>query len=314
MSQEIRRELISRNLGIIPINHGKVYTFQIAIPDAEKQEISLERSQAIESSLLQHQSNLVSLILRRTQSYGDDIEYELVYGADWLQVAQKLDIEMLWAWVFDMTDEQAVAAKPSFSQLFGSLVSMQGGGSPQSADSADLEQMIDRKLQVTADSIKQVLAASLDKFKEAFDEKLKTLHYSLEHRTGSFSDIPELSELSTQLAQLREQIESVGMRATGSRPKVLPPFEGTPIHLLTASDSEIADLLNQVGAQKKEIASALRALAYWKQPERTLTWENLERSAAKIKSDHKVSGFAKGTFDRLRQIGIISADEPSTAS
>ncbi len=303
MSQEIRRELISKNLGIIPINHGKVYTFQIALPDSEKQEISLERSQAIESSLLQHQSNLASLILRRTESYSDDTEYELVYGAEWLQVAQKLDIEMLWAWVFDMTDEQALIAKSEFSQLFGSLIYAPDRNEQHSVESPDLEQMIDRKLQATADSIKQVLASSLDKFKEAFDDKLKTLHYGLDHLSSRFSEIPELS---AQINELREQIEFLGLRSIGSRSKSLPSFNGTQINLLTANDREIMDLLQQVGAQKPQIESALKAIAHWKQPGKTLTWANLERSAkAKAGAEHKVPGFAQGTLNYLKQIGEI---------
>ncbi|HEY9629196.1 MAG TPA: hypothetical protein V6C84_17990 [Coleofasciculaceae cyanobacterium] len=306
MSQEIRRELISRNLGIIPINHGKVYAFQIALPDSEKQELSLERSQAIESSLLQHQSNLVSLILRRTESYGDDIEYELVYGAEWLQVAQQLDIEMLWAWVFDMTDEQALAAKSEFSQLFGSSIYMPHaptGTEQLSGDSANLEQMIDRKLQATADSIKQVLAASLDKFKEDFDEKLKILHYGLDQLKSNFSEIPELS---TQINQLRERVEVVGLRPTGSRSQKLLSFEGNKINLLTASEQEITDLLSQVGTQNKQIKAALEAIAHWKQSGKTLTWGNLEQSArAKIGSEHKIAEFANGTLDRLKLIGEI---------
>lgn len=301
MSQKIRRELISKNLGIIPINHGKVYTFQIALPDSGKQEISLERSQAIESSLLQHQSNLVSLILRRTDSYGDDIEYELVHGADWLQVAQKLDIEMLWAWVFDMTDEQALAAKSEFSQLFGSLIHASDTSEQHPVEPADFEQVIDRKLQATSDSIKQVLASSLDKFKDTFDEKLKTLHYGLDHLSGRFSEIPELS---AQINQLREQIGSFSLKSTGSRSKILPPFDGVKINLLTANVPEIEDLLRRVKARPKEIQSALNAIAHWKQAG-TLLWENLEQSAAGKKSAHSIDGFGKGTLDRLKQIGEI---------
>jgi hypothetical protein len=305
MSQEIRRELISKNLGIIPINHGKVYTFQIAIPTSEKLEISLERLQAIESSLLQNQSNLASLILRRTENYGDDIEYELIYGADWFQVAQQLDIEMLWAWVFDMTDEQALAAKTELTHLFSSPAFVQSNVEQSNVEqstgeSANLEKMIDRKLQATADSIKQVLASSLDKFKAAFDEKLRVLHYGLDQVTSRPSDV---SELSTQINQLQEQIASLGLRSAGSRSKNLP-FEGTRINLLTANDSEITDLLKQVNTQDKQIKAALEAIAHWKQPGKTLTWANLERSA-KARSKDKIPEFAGGTLDRLKRIGEI---------
>ena len=114
-----RSEIIGKSLSIKPIKHGLVHTIQIKLPESRKQTISLERRQAIANSLLIHQINVVSLIIRRTNAYDEDIEYELVYGADWLEVAQELEIEKVWAWVFDMNDEQAEATIAEMKLLSG---------------------------------------------------------------------------------------------------------------------------------------------------------------------------------------------------
>ncbi|MBD2296688.1 hypothetical protein H6G06_25195 [Anabaena sphaerica FACHB-251] len=112
-----RRARIREILGLQAISHGQVYTCQIAIPVNEQKNISSDRLQIIEDSLIQHKSNLIPLIVRRTEAYSEDEEFEVVYGADWCLVAKELDIEKLWVWVFDMTDEQAVAAKEEMQQL-----------------------------------------------------------------------------------------------------------------------------------------------------------------------------------------------------
>ncbi|MDF2387786.1 helix-hairpin-helix domain-containing protein [Nostoc ellipsosporum NOK] len=114
-----RRDRIVEYLRIKPISHGQIYTFQIAIPQSEIVEIPLERHEQIKNSLTQQGSNLIPLIVRRTEAYSEEEEYEVVYGADWCLIAKKLGIEKLWVWVFDMTDEQAAAAKEEMQQLLG---------------------------------------------------------------------------------------------------------------------------------------------------------------------------------------------------
>lgn len=110
-----REAKIRRILAIKPLNHGEVYTCQIVIPD--RVDLTEERRKILEESLKQHNSNLLPLILRRTDKYGQDKDYEIVYGEDIAFVAQKLDIERLWAWVFDLDDQQAAAVKQEFLQL-----------------------------------------------------------------------------------------------------------------------------------------------------------------------------------------------------
>jgi hypothetical protein len=119
MDASERRELIRNSLRIEPIIHGQVYTFQIAVPEFQNPEISSERYRLLKESLDERKSNLIPLIVRRTQKYSEEEEYEVVYGADWCVVAKELEIERLWAWVFDLTDEQAAAAKEEMEKLAG---------------------------------------------------------------------------------------------------------------------------------------------------------------------------------------------------
>jgi hypothetical protein len=117
MDEKQRRDRIVNYLRVKPVNHGQIYTFQIAIPLSENIDIPFERREYLKISLTQQGTNLIPLLVRRTEAYSEEEEYELVYGADWCLVAKELDIEKLWVWVFDMTDEEAATAKEEMQQL-----------------------------------------------------------------------------------------------------------------------------------------------------------------------------------------------------
>lgn len=289
MSDEQRRALISRNLGIQPISHGQIHTCQIALPNPEKVEIDFSRRQILETSLLEHQSNLVPLIVRRTGAYGEDFDYEVVFGADWLKVAQELDIEMLWTWVFDMTNEQAALAKQQMEQLLGS-----GNLSTVPINPSSDENLTDKKLQLMSDSLKQTLTASLNQFKDGFSEKLDSFNY-------------KLSDLNSVVLQLSEQISALHQKleqGVGTKKRDFRVEE--KVNLATADEKEVSGLLRSISVPKRRIDAALAAIQYWKQSDRGLTWDNLEMSArAKGDSKHKIKNFAKGTYEDLQRIGEI---------
>ncbi|MGB3612783.1 MAG: hypothetical protein WBA10_03245 [Elainellaceae cyanobacterium] len=295
MSQDLRRELISRNLGIKPINHGLVYSFQIAIPESKKQSIPLERQQALETSLVTQGSNLSSLIIRRTNTYDDeDIEYELVHGADWLQVAQELEIEKVWAWVFDLTDEQAIATAEAMEKLSG----VPGGGpTPVTASKGtdvDIEALIEKKLQLATNSIKTTISHALKEIKEGFDDKLKTLTYQTNNLTESFD--------STRLKEIGETLDYIESLLTGGKLK-------EPINLPEASDQDIEAALKKVKTNGPQIEVAIKTVSKWKNSEQGLTWENIERSSkGSKKSPDKVPGFGKTTYQNLWRVASIPND------
>jgi ParB-like chromosome segregation protein Spo0J len=104
-------------LRIKPISHSQIYTSQIAIPDSLRKEIPRHRREALRRSLIEQGSNLIPLIVRRTEAYSNEEEYEVVCGADWYTIATELGIEQMWAWVFEMTDEEVAAAQAEMELL-----------------------------------------------------------------------------------------------------------------------------------------------------------------------------------------------------
>lgn len=114
-----RQKRIVEYLRIKSTSHGQIYTFQIAVPNPESVEIAPERFEAISHSLKQQGTNFISLIVRRTEAYSEEEEYEVVYGADWCLVAKEIGVEKLWVWVFDMTDEETQIARQEMELLAG---------------------------------------------------------------------------------------------------------------------------------------------------------------------------------------------------
>lgn len=295
MSQDLRRDLIGKNLGIKPINHGQVYSFQVALPDQKKQPIPLETRQVIETSFLTHGSNISSLIIRRTDNYDDeDIEYELVYGADWLQVAQELEIEKVWAWVFDLTDEQAIATAEEMERLSngkGPIVS------PNVTD-PDIETLIEKKLQLATDSIKATVSHALKETKEGLDDKLKVLNYQMNSLTESLD--PD------RLRQIADTLDYIESLLTGGKLK-------DPIDLLNASDQDIGVALKKSKTSETQVKAAIRAVNKWKNSKQGLSWENIERSSkGSKKSSDKVPGFGKTTYTSLWRVASIPGDPKDT--
>ncbi|MEG3897503.1 MULTISPECIES: Rho termination factor (modular protein) [unclassified Microcoleus] len=117
MDRSSDQNRIVEYLRIKPISHSQIYTSQIAVPEPQRGEIPRERREALRRSLIEQGSNLIPLIVRRTEAYSNEEEYEVVCGADWCIVAKELGIEQMWAWVFEMTDEEVAAARAEMEHL-----------------------------------------------------------------------------------------------------------------------------------------------------------------------------------------------------
>ncbi|MBD2193926.1 MULTISPECIES: hypothetical protein [Calothrix] len=274
MDSSERRARIRANLGIEPISHGQVYTFQIAIPESEKENISLERSQLIEDTLIQHKSNLIPLIVRRTDKYSEEEEYEVIYGADWCIVAKQLDIEKLWVWVFDMNDEQAVAVQEEMQQLLGS--------------SSNREKPINQETDVAT----------------LLESKLKPIYTKLNQLLSDTTANVSKSDLEQKIITIESQVKNLSFaieRLAVSLQELMPRPK---LNLLTANEEDIKNALDETGANKNQRNAALKALQYWKQPGKTLSWENLRESAASG-SEYKIKNFAYGTYEKLRKVSEI---------
>src|SRR6476661_471638 len=117
MDRSSDQNRIVEYLRIKPISHSQIYTSQIAVPEPQRGEIPRERREDLRRSLIEQGSNLIPLIVRRTEAYSNEEEYEVVCGSDWCIVAKELGIEQMWAWVFEMTDEEVAVAQAEMEHL-----------------------------------------------------------------------------------------------------------------------------------------------------------------------------------------------------
>jgi competence ComEA-like helix-hairpin-helix protein len=186
-----RRARIRSYLGIEQINHGQIYSFQIAVPpEAEMSDISPERYQNLADSLTSHKTNLIPVIVRPTDKYTEEEEYEVVYGADWCLVAKEIGIEKLWIWSFSLTDEQVNDIKLEMEEILGS-------NSLPSPPSENRE--------VKGDNISADITG-IEKLQKSFQEQLESLVSKMLNTQQDI--IKKIDTLSCKLERLElEQLE-----------------------------------------------------------------------------------------------------------
>lgn len=155
-------------LRIKPISHSQIYTSQIAIPYPQRGEIPRARREALRRSLIEQGSNLIPLIVRRTEAYSNEEEYEVVCGADCCMVAKELGLEQMWAWVFEMSDEEVVAAQAEMELL-----------APQptqtTAQIETLLQQFERSFQKKVESLTKQIEQSVKKNEDLLKKQVKFL-------------------------------------------------------------------------------------------------------------------------------------------
>lgn len=292
MERSERRVRIGEKLGIQPISHGQLHTSQIAVPASAMGEISPERREVLSKSLTERGSNLIPLIVRRTDQYSEEEEYEVVCGADWYLVAKEQDIERLWVWVFDLTDEQAAAAKAEMELLAGFL-------SPdEKTDSEQQKPVADQRVQPEATAIDESL---LDKKLQPLTALLNQL-LSQSSRSVEKSSEDRISSIESKIEALLSAVEKLAGLVEKLIPAPPPP-KPPKLNLREAPRAEIERALKEIGAIPNQIKASCQAIEYWKKPGKKLSWDNLEKS---IKTGpDKIQGFAKGTYQKLKEIGDI---------
>ncbi|GAB4349681.1 MAG: hypothetical protein Fur0042_17170 [Cyanophyceae cyanobacterium] len=222
-----RQSRIIEYLKIKPTHHGQLETCLLAIPDGTSLEFPPERLEEIRTSLTEQGTNLIPLMVRRSDAYGDEFEYEVIYGEEWCIVAQELGIDRLWVWMFDLDDQQAQVAREEMARLAGGEVVIvpNGGGAISPPPEPSLDSSITKRIDEQLQRIQQLS----ERFGQV-EAALKTTPQRPELREIV---TPQLDNLEGRFHQLEEMIRGLGDR--GPNPQNVTRIDGQPL----------ADVLNR---------------------------------------------------------------------
>lgn len=129
--------------------------------------------------------------------------------------------------------------------------------------------------------------------------------------SNSFVNV-EKSNSDENLKAIENRIEnlySIVEKLTALVQKLIPPEPEIllKLNLLTATAEEVMNALSKVGANTNQIKAALKAIEYWQAPGKTFSWENLHKST-KSGGEHKITNFANGTYQKLKNIAEIPTE------
>lgn len=180
------------NLELIPIS-------QISVPESQVRDIPSERHEALVKSLTDRGSNLIPLIVRLGDNYDSEQKYELVRGGDWCQVAKESDIKELWAWIYEITDEQAEIARAEMEQLTAPPVQ-------ETPEFHHLLQQLEVSFDQKVDSLTKKIDQSIKKNEEVIKKQVK----SLQDQTTDIDQIEQLKKLITNLeTSVNKKVETL---------------------------------------------------------------------------------------------------------
>jgi hypothetical protein len=200
-----RRRLIRENLKIQPVNHGQVHTCLVGMRSQPK--ISPDRYEELRWSLQNHNSNLIPILVRRTDQLGDEVEYEVIHGADWVVVANDLDIGMLWAWVFDLSDAEAELAQEELAVLLEgdspSASTVNPNPSLESPSKPGIDPTFSQRLE---EQLTQKLEQLLD---QKLTQALAGVTVADRHALGDANSAQTLAKLESQMTALSQQVANL---------------------------------------------------------------------------------------------------------
>jgi hypothetical protein len=108
--------------------------------------------------------------------------------------------------------------------------------------------------------------------------------------------------LEQQKTSIDEQLKTTHEKLDKIISSLIPPLPPPPpskLNLLTATKKQIIEAIKN----QKQADAAWNAIQHWLQPDRELTWNNLEKSTKSGKD--KIKDFAKGTYQKLQEVADI---------
>jgi len=215
------------NLELIPIS-------KITVPESQERDIPPERYEALFNSLADRGSNLIPLLVRLMDNYDSEQQYEIICGADWCQVAKEFEIKELWAWIYEMTDEQVEIARQQMEKLTQAPM-------PETPNFAPLLQQLKVSFDRKVESLTQKIDQSINKNQEVIKKQVK----SLQVPSTETAQIEQFQKMITNLENsVHNKVETLARKiASSTIKKTTSNLTGVKMELLS---KQLDDLDKQI--------------------------------------------------------------------
>lgn len=246
MVSSTKRKNRQEDLPVQPVSLELTPISKITVPDSQVRDIPAERYKALVKSLSEQGSNLIPLIVRLTENDDSEQQYEIVRGADWYQVAKEAEIKELWAWIYEMTDEQARIAVAEIEQLT----------KPPVIETPNFENLM-QQLEVSFDKKVDSLTKKIDQSIKKNEEVLKKQVKSLQDRGTDVVQIEQLKNLITNLENsVNDKVEKLARKITSSTTKKTTSnsLSGVNVDLLS---KQLDDLDKQIEKKLEGIVKTI---------------------------------------------------------
>ncbi|NEQ38221.1 MAG: ParB N-terminal domain-containing protein [Okeania sp. SIO3I5] len=214
-------------LELIPIS-------KITVPESQERDISPERYEALFDSFADRGSNLIPLLVRLMDNYDSEQQYEIIYGADWCQVAKEIEIKELWAWIYEITDEQVEMARAQMEKLTQAAM-------PETQNFDPLVEQLKVSFDRKVDSLTQKIDQSINKNEEVIKKQVK----SLQVPSTEIAQIEQFQEMITNLENsVHNKVETLARKiASSTIKKTTSNLKGVKMELLS---KQLDDLDKQI--------------------------------------------------------------------
>jgi len=179
---------------------------------------------------------------------------------------------------------------------------------------------------VDLDNVEHIALGDIREIKALIQQVGKSIQNKVDNLTNNVQKLEERSTIKGIDTLLKNQLEAIRQEvSTRSKDEALKLLSATEyslskqieaiaqeinelkrVNLLTATKEEIKQALDSNKFKIKEFNAICNAIDHWKQPGKTLTWENLEKSTKPKKGNpDKIDGFGIETYKKLRNVADI---------
>ncbi len=198
-NKEERIREISKYLEIQETNHGTIHLDLIIVPTEEQtRSLSATQKETALNSMREYKGNLIPLVTKIVRDQYGDANYEILTGFEYYLAAKELKIDNLWAWFFDLSEEQEFKLKSVMSKLLSLTETREVSALEYKIERLEIN--LENHQKETQEKLNQILEKLNNTSSSSRSKKVSTELESINLNTCTFSELRAIPNIGTAIA------------------------------------------------------------------------------------------------------------------